>query len=78
MANKNTYIAAQAAALQSPITFAAINSGTTARTAIDLVLSLLATEGTEIDAPRLMLDEMSPAARTSLYSIMTAMRAACV
>ena len=78
MADKNTYITQMAAAQVSPITFAAINSAATARTAIDLVIALLSREGMNIDEPRNFADEMSPAARITMVSIMTAMRAAAV
>lgn len=78
MPDKNTYITQQAATQASPITFAAINSAATARTAIDLVIALLSREGMNIDEPRLFLDGMTPAARLSMVSIMTAMRAAAV
>lgn len=77
MGNRNQFIEEQAAALESPIAFdGSVNSSATTRTNIDKVLDLLALEGADENQQRLFLDEMSPAARTSMYAILLAMKAA--
>lgn len=87
MTNQNSYIVQQAEALESPIAFtptdaAAGDDGTeTAITAIvraniDLLLALVAREGSDESDQRLFLDQMTPAARTSLYAILLALKAA--
>lgn len=77
MGNKNQYVPYDASLLESPITFVtSTNSSANTRTNIDLILDLLVTEGADESEHRLFLDQMSPAARTSMYAILTAMRAA--
>lgn len=79
MGSKNQYIAQQAAALENPLNFAASSDSSTVTVAnIDMVLDLLAQEGMDETDHRLFLYEMSPAARTSMYAIMLALKAATV
>lgn len=78
MSNTNSYIAEQAAILEGPIAFAASNVPATTRANIDLALALIATEGTDASTKRLFLDEMSPAARTSVYRLLLDLKAAAI
>lgn len=76
MARKNRYLAQQIAVVANPLTFTAGTANTNAN--IDKLLELLSYEGTEQSIPRGFLDEMSPAARITLYRIITDLRAANV
>jgi len=82
MSNLNSKIALQAAEQLSPITFTATTGAadevaalTTVRANIDLFLTLIATEGNDEAQQRLFLDQMTPAARTSIYTILLALKA---
>lgn len=79
MSSTNTYLAQDAAALGSPIAFtttagaATANAAmTTVRANLDLILAALAKEGVNgDDMTRYYLDEMSPAARITMYKIIS-------
>lgn len=74
MSGTNSKIALLAAEQVCPITFDAAESSTDIQELMDLV----AAEELNATTHRLFLDEMSPAARISLYSILTAMKANAV
>jgi len=83
MSNTNQYLAQQAAVLESPLTFTDTSAAADVATAnigvaanIDSFIELISYEGTDPSVKRLYLDEMSPAARLSVYKILTDMRAA--
>lgn len=71
MGDINSKLAAEAAGIENPIDFAAAASPS-AR--IQLLIDAISLEATNPDEHRLFLDEMSPACRTSLYVILTAMQ----
>ena len=83
MSNKNRWLATQAAELESPLTFESTAAAADVATAnadtasnIDLILDLISLEGADPDVKRLYLDEMSPAARLSMYRILLDLKAA--
>ena len=81
MSKTNRYIAQDAAVLKNPFTFTGVQItqvGTEVATiggSIDKILTALAKEGTDPTDHRLFLDEMSPAARASMYRILTDLKA---
>jgi len=76
MADTNSYYTAEAATLQSPLTFAATAASmVTAQAHVQSVINLIATEGRSESEFRLFLDEMRPAARLSMVAILTALKA---
>lgn len=72
MANKNQFLAQEAAVVKNPLTFTAGQSATNIQGIIDLI----SLEGAEQTIQRGFLDEMSPAARITLYRILTDLKAA--
>lgn len=77
MSSVNSYLAEQAAVVESPITFTTTaGAATTAAMAtivdanIDLILDMISLEAADPDVKRWFLDEMSPAARIILYKIL--------
>ena len=83
MSHTNRYLAQQAAVIESPITFtstvasATVGAANTATAAnIDLIIDMISLEGADQSVKRLYLDEMSPAARLSVYKILSDLRAA--
>lgn len=77
MSKVNSKLAQMAAVLENPLTFTA-SAGTiaTVQANIQLVIDLISYEGTDPNVKRLFLDEMSPAARTSMYKILTSLKTA--
>lgn len=73
MSRTNQYLAGNSAGMVNPITFAGTNKAKVAQ--VTALISMEATDGTD---HRLFLDEMSPAARDSLYAILTALEASIV
>lgn len=84
MSTRNRYIAQDAAVLKNPLTFSQVaitEAGTEVadiQANIDKILDALAKEGTDPTDHRLYLDEMSPAARASMYRIIADLRASVV
>lgn len=77
MPNTNSKLASMAAVLENPLTFAdAAGDMADVQANIQLLIDLISYEGTDATVKRLFLDEMSPAARTSLYRILTDLKAA--
>lgn len=83
MSNTNRYLAQQAAVIESPITFTSTAAAATVGDAntdtaanIDLIIDMISLEGADQSVKRLYLDEMSPAARLSVYKILSDLRAA--
>lgn len=81
MSGTNTKLAAMAAVMTNPLTFAP-TTGQAAATMIvtvnanlDLLIQAISYEETDPTYHRLYLDEMSPVARTSLYKMLTDMKA---
>lgn len=82
MSDSNRYIEQDAAVLTNPIAFTQLTETDVALgytqaevfANIDLVLEALAKEGTDPTDHRLFLDEMSPAARASMYCILQGLR----
>jgi hypothetical protein len=83
MPNSNRFMVQQAAVVSSPIVFPSTTGMTQANTvasidsSIDLILAMLALEGTEATVSRRFLDEMSPAARITMYKILLDLKVAC-
>jgi hypothetical protein len=75
MSNKNRYLEEQAAVLESPITFTPGVGDSDVSNNVQAVIDLISYEGTDPNVKRLFLDEMSPAARASLYRILTDLQA---
>lgn len=71
MGDINSKLAAEAQGIENPIDFAGAASPS-AR--VQLLIDAISKEATDPDDHRLFLDEMSPACRTSLYVILTAMK----
>lgn len=76
MSEINTKLAAMAAPLQNPITFTAMAGvNTVGQSNVQLLIDAISYEGTDSTYHRLYLDEMSPPCRTSLYKILTDLKA---
>jgi len=83
MSNTNSKLATQAAVLESPLAFTSTSAAATVADAntttaanIDSFIALVSLEGADQSVKRLYLDEMSPAARLSVYKILKDLRAA--
>jgi hypothetical protein len=77
MSETNSKLTAMAAVLENPLTFAvAAGDMTDVQNNIQLLIDLISLEGTDGTVKRLFLDEMSPEARTSLFRILTDLKAA--
>ena len=83
MANKNKYLAQDAAAVENPLSFTSSAGSATVDAAvtttdnnIQLILDLISLEGAEATIRRGFLDEMSPACRITLYKILSDLKAA--
>lgn len=82
MSDTNRYIAQDAAVLTNPIAYTPLTEtadvlGYTQAEVfanIDLLMEAVAKEGTDPTDHRLFLDEMSPAARNSLYCMLQGLR----
>lgn len=73
MSNVNSKLAQEAVGLANPIDFA---TPSTDPLKVQALIDAISLEATDPDQHRLFLDEMSPAARTSLYVILVALKAA--
>lgn len=76
MARINSKLVQAAAVITNPITFA-LSAGTiaTVQANIQLLIDAVSWEETSQTEHRLFLDEMSPACRTSLYKMLTDLKA---
>lgn len=79
---KNKYLAQMAAPLTNPIVLAGTTGAANVAAALvivnadlQLIIDAISYESTDPTYHRLFLDEMSPPARTSLYKILTDMKA---
>ena len=73
MGNINSKLAADAAGWANPIDFAGAAND---QARVQLLIDAVSKESTDPNEHRLFLDEMSPACRTSLYVMLTALKAA--
>lgn len=80
MTKTNQYIATEAARIVVPTDYATTaDSGAENQAAVQQLMDIVAQEGTDgSDTDRLFMDEMSPAARISLYAHLAALKAAIV
>jgi hypothetical protein len=84
MSSTNRYLAEQAAVYKdSPITFTSTTGSADVAAAvattdsnIQLIIDMISLEGADADVKRWFLDEMSPAARVTLYKILTDLQTA--
>jgi hypothetical protein len=73
MTNVNSHLAAAAMGITNPIDFA---TPATNKDKVQALTDAISKEGTDPTYHRLFLDEMSPAARDSLYVMLVALKAA--
>jgi len=77
MSEKNRYLVQETNVIESPIAFAVQTGAASAAAAsvitvanVQLILDMIALEGTDLAVKRGWLDEMSPACRVYLYKIL--------
>lgn len=82
MSGTNQYLAQQAAVVANPLTFtttagaASVAAFVTINNAnLDLLIQLISYEEVDANIARFWMDEMSPAARVTLYKILTDLKA---
>jgi len=76
MGNINSKLAQEATGIVCPITPTMFAAAADDPARVQLLIDLISYESTDPDQHRLWLDEMSPAARNSLYVFLVALKAA--